>query len=201
MKAAIRGRLIDLSFGVNRKQRVMIEIDRDFRGRFDELKDGDVTVEIGKWREPRSKDANAYFWVLAGKLGAKLRISPEEVYRQYIPDVADNYVIQPVRANLLEQWNRLWCKGHLGRMTEDMGPCRRLDGYHNVRCYFGSSDYDAAQMSRLIDLIVADCKDQGIETLTPDELSRMKLEWGAKDAQADKGNGNPSKGQGRGLEA
>ena len=44
--------------------------------------------------------------------------------------------------------------------------------------YIGSSDYDTAQMSRLIDLIVQDCKAQGIETLTPDKLDAMKVKWG-----------------------
>jgi hypothetical protein len=32
-------------------------------------------------------------------------------------------------------------------------------------------------MSRLIDLIVQDCKAVGIETMTPAELSRLCEEW------------------------
>ena len=140
-------------------------------------------AEIKLHRERRSLDANAYFWELAGKLAAKLRISPDEVYRQYIPDVADNYVIQPVREDMIERWDKIWCNGHLGRMTDDLGPCRRTPGYHNIRCYLGSSDYDSCQMSRLIDLIVDDCKAQGIETKTPEEIAQMEAEY----AQADKG--------------
>ncbi len=144
-----------------------------------EMKPKEYDAELKEHRERRSLDANAYFWVLAGKLGAKLSLSPEEVYRQYIRDVADNYVIQPIRKDALEHWDKVWCSGHLGRMTEDMGPCRRTEGYHNVRCFFGSSDYDTAQMSRLIDLIVADCKLQNIETMTPSELEKIKESWNA----------------------
>ena len=33
-------------------------------------------------------------------------------------------------------------------------------------------------MSRLIDLVVTEAKQQGIETLTPDEIERMKQLWG-----------------------
>jgi len=33
-------------------------------------------------------------------------------------------------------------------------------------------------MARLIDLMVEDCKLQGIETLTPAEIERMKGAWG-----------------------
>lgn len=135
----------------------------------DKLYDADLHLH----REKRSLDANAYFWKLAGELASKLHISPEEVYRLYIPDVAGNYVIQPVREDMLERWDRIWCAGHIGRMTDDIGECKRTPGYHNIRCFLGSSDYDSAQMSRLIQLIVEDCKEQGIETLTPQEISLM----------------------------
>lgn len=43
--------------------------------------------------------------------------------------------------------------------------------------YYGSSCYDTKQMSSLIDHLVQDCKALGIETLTPQELARMKEEW------------------------
>ena len=151
-----------------------------------EAKEGKAyNVKITQDRKGRSLDSNAYAWVLIGKLAAKLStprapVTPEEVYRQYIPDVADNYTIVPVREDRLEHWDHIWCSGHIGRMTKDMGPCRaaNLKGYHNVMSYLGSSDYDTKQMSRLIDLIVADCKVQGIETLSEEKLAAMNEEWG-----------------------
>lgn len=44
--------------------------------------------------------------------------------------------------------------------------------------YYGSSTYDTAQMSRLINIIVEECKAQGIETRTPDEISKLVSLWG-----------------------
>jgi hypothetical protein len=38
----------------------------------------------------------------------------------------------------------------------------------------GSSDYDSREMSILIDGTISDCQDVGIETMTPDELLRLK---------------------------
>ena len=137
------------------------------------LYDADLKVH----REKRSLDANAYCWVLIGKLAAKLRITPEEIYRAYIPDVAGNYEIVPVREDKVPAWEKLWCSGHIGRMIEDIGPCRNIDGYHNIRSFIGSSDYDTEQMSGLIDLVISDCKSQGIETLPPDKLDAMKQDW------------------------
>lgn len=148
---------------------------------FNEMKQKKYVAEIKEHRNKRSLDANAYFWVLAGKLAANIGVTPNEIYKQYIPDIADNYEIVPVRSDMIDRWNTLWVNGHLGRMTDDLGECRNIKGYHNIRCYFGSSDYDTAQMSRLIDLIVDDCKAAGIETMTPDELSNLKSLWGAAD--------------------
>lgn len=172
------GRLINLALSLNRKQQITLELDQDFMRSYDELRGKELDIEIKKHRKRRSLDANAYFWELAGKLSAVLQLTPKEIYRQYIPDVGGNYEIVPVREAILKDWERIWSAGHDGRIAEYMGPCRNTPGYHNVRCYIGSSDYDTAQMSRLIDLIVADCKENGIETLTPDKLDAMKERWG-----------------------
>ena len=37
----------------------------------------------------------------------------------------------------------------------------------------GSSSYDTKEMARLIDGLVSECKEVGIETLPPDEVERM----------------------------
>lgn len=44
--------------------------------------------------------------------------------------------------------------------------------------------FTQAEVAKQIDLVVEDCKAQGIETLTPEELERMALEW----RQDEKGN-------------
>lgn len=133
-------------------------------------------------RKGRSLNANAYFWVLVGRLAEKLQIPPDGIYRSYIPDIGGNYEIIPVREDRIDAWERVWCSGHIGRMIEDLGPCRNIKGYHNIRSYLSSSDYDTVQMSRLIDLVVQDCRENGIETMTPQQLAALKSRWG--EAQA-----------------
>ena len=49
----------------------------------------------------------------------------------------------------------------------------------NVVLYYGSSTFDQKQMGVLLDLIIADCKQVGVEYLTPEELERLKGEWDA----------------------
>ncbi len=64
----MKGRLLDLAFGRDGKQRVTVELDEDFREGWDALHDGEVAVEIKKYRKRRSLDANAYAWVLIDRL-------------------------------------------------------------------------------------------------------------------------------------
>ena len=55
----------------------------------------------------------------------------------------------------------------------------KIKGCTNAILYYGSSTYDKAQMGQLIDLIVQECKQQGIETMTPRELAMLKEAWDA----------------------
>lgn len=134
------------------------------------------TRELTVREKRRSLSANAYAWVLMGQLAAKLRITPEEVYRQYIPDIGDNYVALSIADEAVKTFAASWKEGHLGRRVRRLGPSR-TPGHTDILCYYGSSDYDTAQMARLIDLIVADCKLQHIETLTERERSLLLDQW------------------------
>ena len=139
-------------------------------------KEKKYVADIKEYRERRSLDANAYMWVLVGKLSGKLGLPPEEIYRAAIRDVGDNYEVMPVRNDALERWKAIWQSNGLGWLCEEIGPSK-IEGYTNVRNFYGSSAYDKSQMSRLIDNIVQDCKAQCIETLTPAELARLTEEW------------------------
>lgn len=137
-------------------------------------------VNIEPYKKKRSNDANAYYWTLAGKLSAKLGLPNIEIYRQHIKDIGDNYEILPIKNEAVEKFTQAWNKNGIGWITNIIGESK-LKGYTNIMAYYGSSTYTSDQMARLIDLIVDDCKEQGIETMTPAELERMKGEWRCKD--------------------
>lgn len=137
-------------------------------------------AELKRYRKKRSLNANAYFWVLAGKLAAVMRVkTSEEIYRGYVREIGDNFEIVPLRDDAKSKWIANWEAQGLGWICDDLGPCKHTEGYSNILCYYGSSTYDSKQMACLIDLVVYDCKDHGIETRTPEELERMKEEWAA----------------------
>lgn len=133
-------------------------------------------LEVKEYRKSRSNEANAYAWVLMHKLGKKMGIKAVEVYRQYIPDVGDNFTAMSVMEKDVQRFTKAWESNGVGWVVEDLGPSR-TPGCRTLMAYHGSSTFDTAQMSRLIDMIVQDCKALDIETLTPEKLAMMKESW------------------------
>ena len=137
---------------------------------------GVYTAAIKRYRKPRSMDANAYFWVLCDKLAQATGQSKTDIYRSCIKEIGGVSDLVCVSKKAADKLISGWEGRGLGWLTEREES--KLTGCVNVRLYYGSSSYDTAQMSRLIDLIVQECRQQDIETLTPLELERLKGEWG-----------------------
>jgi hypothetical protein len=53
----------------------------------------------------------------------------------------------------------------------------KIEGCTNVILYYGSSSYNVAQMSRLINIIVEDCRQVGIETKSEEEVASLLQQW------------------------
>lgn len=175
----VTGRIVgaNIDFRTN-KPTLTFEINElnDFKCIVDDLKDKDkLSIEVKPYRERRSLDANAYFFVLADKLAEKLRITKEEVYRNAIREIGGVSETVCVKNQAVERLCEGWSKNGLGWQTETFPS--KLEGCTNVILYYGSSTYDKAQMSRLIENIVQDCQAVGIETRTPSELANLLSLW------------------------
>ena len=135
-------------------------------------------LTVREHRKKRSLDANAYAWVLIGKLADAMRVPPTVVYNNAIQNIGGNYEIIPIREEAVEKFKEVWTKQGLGWPCVDMGPSK-IQGYRNLRAYYGSSTYDTRQMSMLIDALIQDCKALDIETLSEEKLSAMMEVWDA----------------------
>lgn len=140
------------------------------------LEDGKTyTVEIKEKKEKRSREANAYAWVLLDKLAEKLHIPKENIYRDLIKNIGGNCETVCVQNKAVERLCEGWKRNGIGWVTDTFES--KIDGCTNVILYYGSSTYDTAQMHRLIELIVQECKQQDIEVMSERELSLIKSEW------------------------
>ena len=125
-----------------------------------------------QYREKRSLDANAYLWVLLQKIAEVLRTDKWSVYLQMLKRYGQfTYIV--VKPGAVEAVKKQW------RECEEIGEID-VNGTKAVQmlCYYGSSTYDTKQMSVLIDGVVSECQELGIETLPPDELKMLKERWG-----------------------
>lgn len=136
------------------------------------------TVTIKPERKKRSPDANSYMWVICDKIAKAIKSTKVEVYRIAIRDVGE-WEDKPIPAEDVEKHIEMWGKIGDGWFSEERRDSK-LPGHKVVRDYYGSHIYDTVSMSRLIDYIVEEAKELGIETMPPDDMARLKQEWSDK---------------------
>lgn len=171
----LRGKVNNLTFDINGNPILSLNITNKndlLQGYDDVSKIDDLDIELKKHREKRSLNANAYCWVLLQKLAEKLNTSKDDLYLIMLERYGQftHLVVKPnVVDKVKEEWRT--CRV-LGEIT--------VNGKKGIQlqCYFGSSTYNSKEMSTFIDGIISECKEQGIETMTPIELERLKIEWG-----------------------
>lgn len=179
----MKGRLIDLARGMNGKQRVTVELDGDFREAFDRLQPADVEVEIRKFRLKRSKNANAYFHLLVGKIAEVRGLGIEEVKKLMVTEYGtiarddDGLKVGfklPASVDVESIYPYVKCFD------------TRVENGKSFNCYLvfkATHEMNTAEMARLIDGTIQEAKDLGIETDTPEQLEKYKSYW----QQAEKG--------------
>ena len=136
----------------------------------------ELAVEVKQYRPRRSLDANAYCWVLCQKIAESIMQTPENVYRKFIHEVGAKVSYYPIEDNEVDSFIATWGKLGIGWFAE-VAWDSKLEGYTTVKAYWGSSSFDTKQMSILIDEIVTECKELGIETMTPAEIESLKSQW------------------------
>ena len=158
-----------LTFEVNSNIETLFQI-------FDELKTTEkLTIKIGKFTKKRSLDANAFCWVLIDKLAKKLNIPKVEIYRSAIKEIGGNSDTVCVQDKAVQSLCDGWNHNGLGWITETFPS--KIEGCTNVTLYYGSSTYDTAQMSRLVNMIVQECEQLGIETKSQEEIDSLLNSW------------------------
>ena len=172
------GKLKDLTVNRDGTQNVTIIVNEDFSEEFDELKDGDVKIEIKKYSRSRSLDLNAYCWFLIDKIAAKTGLKKSEVYRQAIKEIGGVSTIICVKDEAVNSLCRGWAEHGMGWMTETTKS--KIPGCTNVTLWYGSSTYDMKQMNTLVDSVIQDAEALGIPTITEAEEERLLNQWGMK---------------------
>lgn len=135
-------------------------------------------VTVKEKKNKRSLNANSYFWSLCDQLAEKMQIKKTDLYRNYVKEIGGNNSQLCCLDEAVADFKRQWESNGIGWVIESEPSL--ADGWTDITAYYGSSLYDSAQMSRLINLAVQDCKEFGIPTLEDIELERLAAEWGER---------------------
>ena len=145
-----------------------------------------LEVEIRKRRKKRSLDANAYYWKLASEAAEALHVSKPYIHnyllRRYgqieVIDGQAMYIVLPDTAAARESVDE--AQSYHLKPTSQVKQGKDGAMYRTYMMLKGSSSYDTREMSHLIDGLVSECREMGIETLPPEELERMMAAYAEK---------------------
>lgn len=133
-----------------------------------------IVVDIKRYSEKRSLNANAYFWKLCSLIAEKVGSNKDEIYRLMLMRYGQ-YTDIECETCACESVKRLFRASEI--LSEDF---ITEGGRIVLRGYFGSSSYTSAEMSRLINGVKQECEDLGIETWSQEEVDRLITEWGER---------------------
>lgn len=140
-----------------------------------------LSVEIKVKRKGRSKNANALCWDLCTEIAKTMnRHTKVDVYRHAIREVGVvDHCAMPERA--VERFISEWGRNGLGWFAERLREAHGLSGCATVAVYYGSSSYDTAEMSRLIDYLVGEALQQGCDVMSASDRALLIDEWRSSD--------------------
>lgn len=163
----MKARIKDLSRDyITGKARLTFEVD----GALPEIPTGDLDLKVKKWREARSKNANAYYWLLVNQIAAIVGATKDEVHHENV--LRYGYHFDPLSPIMVT------AKADMGKMDGYWQYIKDIETENGLfKVYLpirGTHTYDTSEFSRFLDHVIEDAKELGIETETPDELARME---------------------------
>ena len=141
--------------------------------------DREKVFEIKEYKEKRSLNANALLWKCLGDLANALRSDKWTVYLQMLKRYG-TYTYICVKPKVVEAVKKQW------RECEEIGTIN-IDGQEAVQllCYFGSSTMNTKEFSVLLEGVISEMKEMGLDV--PDkDLERVVKQLEAEHDQEGK---------------
>ena len=134
----------------------------------------ELNVEIKQHRKKRSLDANSYLWVILNEMAIVLKANKDDVYLEMLSRYGVfTHIV--VKADVVERVKNEW------KLTREIGEVI-INGKTGIQlqCYFGSSTYSSLEFSVLLDGVIYEAKELGIDTITKKEKQLLIQQWGVK---------------------
>ena len=175
----LQGKITNISLDyLTHKPKIEIQLNRQedlFTDEFTNLKENQLDIELKKHREKRSINANGYLWTLCDQIANVVNTTKEKVYKKAIHEVGQ-FEVLPIKNEAVDTFINAWTSHGIGWICESIGDSK-LDGFTRVIAYYGSSVYDTKAMSRIIEWVVEEAKNLGIQTISDKEFQSMIDEY------------------------
>lgn len=164
-----------ISFSVNEKS-ALADVDK--------LKDKKLSINAVQFREKRSLSANAYYWQLISKLAEAVGTSKPFMHNKMLRRYGQDEIMEGKAIVVFIPDTDEAENDAMEAETFHIKPTSKTEvrengvRYRLYKLLKGSSEYNSYEMSKLIDGLVTECKENGIETLPPDQLKEMIERWG-----------------------
>ena len=127
----------------------------------------DKLYEIKEYKEKRSLSQNAYSWKLQTLIASEMRLSKEEVHFNMLKHYGQFEVI-----SLLDEID---CENYF-QYYEEIGKSELNNKiFKHIKVYKPTHKMNSKEMSIFIDGVVQEATQLGIETLTKEDIEKMKL--------------------------
>lgn len=114
-------------------------------------------------------NANAYAWALITKIADAVRLSKEDVYLNMLRHYGQSEIVSVL--------SDIDVSGYFKYYEPIANVKLQGKDFTHYKVYKGSSEFDTREMAILIDGIVHEAKNLGIDTLSESEINRLKSLW------------------------
>jgi hypothetical protein len=131
-----------------------------------------LAIECKEYRKKRSLDANGMLWAICTQIAAAIKSSKDEVYLTMLERYGVfTHII--VKAEAVERIKQEWrtCRV-LGEVT--------VNGKTGIQiqCYYGSHLYDSKEFSVLLEGVISEAQEMGIEVVSEQDKQLLIQQWG-----------------------
>lgn len=150
------------------------------------LREKRLTLTIKQFRQKRSLNANSYYWALLGKICEATGVDSNYQHTLnlrecgYLEQDDDGNVISVDVADTEAGESKADHAEHYHLFPTS---CTYIRDGIRVRQYYllrGSSSFNTKEMARLIEIVIDQAKELGIETATPEQVNEYLQRWGVK---------------------
>lgn len=136
-----------------------------------------LNITMKRLFQKRSLDANRYFWKLLSEYSEEKQVDTIEEYKERVKRLGIFRQFR-IEADNVNTFKKTWESQGIAWFCEinDTEFFNRIE-FKVINAYYGSSSFNARQMSRLINDLVEDCKEAEIGTKPKNEIESMLKEW------------------------